>query len=308
VRTRRATTFVTAVVLVLVGATASEACTGFAAYDERPLYGMNFDYPSHFPMKLFVDASGDVRTFALAFIRDGRPARTVGMNSLGLFGSTQELHPLGGGKDAREPGELFLWEVVQPALAVYGSVDDAVRPLETRRLVQHESVRLHALLADASGRAVIVEPGDDGNDLTWMDGDFIVMTNFCNADLVGRPTEEARGVGADRYQIAHGMLSGRPDDFGVEDAMDVLKATSWDWTRASMVFDPRDGVVYLALEGDYSKIYRITLDDSMVRTHSGFDEDESWPIRLWGLPTAILSGESKPGFLERVRMFLGRGQ
>ena len=56
-RARRAITCTVAVAVILIGTTASEACTGFAAYDERPLYGMNFDYASQFPMKLFVDTS-----------------------------------------------------------------------------------------------------------------------------------------------------------------------------------------------------------------------------------------------------------
>lgn len=282
------------------------ACTGFAAYGERTLYGMNFDYPSHYPMRLLIDESGDVRTFALAFVRDDNAVRTVGMNSKGLFGSMQELHPMGGGQGTREAGELFLWEIVLPSLAVYGSVNDAVRPLETKRLVQHTSVTLHALLADTTGRAVIVEPTDDGNALTWMDGDFIVMTNFCNADLAGRGPADATGVGADRYRVAHRMLDGRPDSFGVEDAMDVLEATSWNWTRASMVFDPAEAVVYLALEGDYDRVFRVSVEERSVETHAGLDEANDWTIPSRGLPTVNLSGGSRPSFLERLKMFLGR--
>ena len=90
--------------------------------------------------------------------------------------------------------------------------------------------------------------------------------------------------------------------------MDVLEATSSGWTRASMVFDATDGVVYLALERDYSRVYRVSIEDAVVETYSSFDESESWPIHWRGLPTAILSGESKPSLLERVLMFLGRAR
>ena len=72
-----------------------------------------------------------------------------------------------------------------------------------------------------------------------------------------------------------------------------------------MVFDPAAGEVYVALEGDCSKIFRVSLDAKVIETYSGFDEHASWPLNSWGISMTELQG-GKPGLLERIRGFFAR--
>jgi hypothetical protein len=70
-----------------------------------------------------------------------------------------------------------------------------------------------------------------------------------------------------------------------------------------MVFDPVALEVYVALEGDFSKIYRVSVEDATIETHEGFEEHESWKLGRFGVSTAVLAGES-PGILDRIiRLF-----
>ena len=69
-----------------------------------------------------------------------------------------------------------------------------------------------------------------------------------------------------------------------------------------MVFDPAAGEVYVALEGDFSKIFRVSLESATIETHSGSGKHESWPLGRFGVSAAELAGD-EPSFLDRIIRF-----
>lgn len=275
------------------------ACTGLAVYSERPVYGMNFDYSPDVPVRLLIDDAYGVRTFHMAFVTGPRRMpRTVGMNEHGLFVSTQELHPMvkaGPPGDGQQcPGGLY-----HQALREFSSVTEVEGHLQTTRVVDCYDLTLHLLLADPEGRAIVVEPGVGGHEITEVSDGRLVMTNFANCRFAGADRDSIYGVGAERYRTAHDLIEERFDGFDVDDAMDVLAAAASEWTRTSMVFDPLAGEVFVALEGDFSRIFRVSIEEATVETHTGFDEHESWKLGRFGVSTAVLAG-ADPTFLDRV--------
>ncbi len=293
------------VVAVSVGAGApAGACTGFAVYADRPLYGMNFDYDTSRAMRLFIDETARGRVFNLGFEwSNGSFARTVGMNDRGLFVSDQELHPMTEGVRSPYTGEMYPWQLYHLALAQHDSVGGVLEALATENMVQGPSVSLHLLFADAAGNAAIVEPGSDDDIITMIDGDYLVMTNFPCGEFVGVDPSEVRGVGADRYVIAHRYLSEHAASFDVENAFTLLEKASFCLTRASLVFDPVELEVYVALERDFDHVLRISLENGAIETHAGYDEPRRWLIGSDGIPTASLTSERR-GLLSRLRRLL----
>ncbi len=283
---------------------AASACTSFASYGEETYYGMNFDYDAGFPLRIFIDSSDGEKIFHLAFMLENRPIRTSGMSTRGLFSAIQELYPEEPGVPSAGPDELFVWQLYMRALDEFDRVEQATDLLATKRVVQAEWGRnLHLVIADAEGGAIVVEPGEETNTITPIDGESIVMTNFCVGDFVGSESEGIFGVGADRYVGARDYLEEHADSLDLEDAFEVLERTSWNRTRASMVFVPGSGEVYLAFERDFDRILRVSLESRTVKTCAGYDEPASWRVGALGLPATAFD-DPKPGFLARVRRLL----
>jgi hypothetical protein len=290
----------------LAGPFTCHACTGFAVYSERTLYGMNFDYDTSVPVRLLIDESEGTRAFHVAFVMGLRSMpRTAGMNEHGLFASDQELHPMVGDASTPGPGEQCAWQLYAQALSEFATVSDINEHLKTHRMVDCPGPTLHLLFADPSGRAMIVEPGDDGNIIIPIERDYIVMTNFRNCDFSGSELADVYGVGADRYRIAHEYLEEHFEGFDVSDGLELLERSSSRWTRCSMVFDPTAGEVFVALEGDFTRTLRVSLEDATIETYSGFDEHASWRLGRLGVSTTELAGED-PGFMDRIIRFFVR--
>jgi hypothetical protein len=267
---------------------------------------MNFDYDTSVPVRFLIDESGETAAFHVAFVRGPRNVpRTAGMNEHGLFAATQELYPMVRDVGMPGPGEQCFWRLYATALSEFASVADVEEHLATHRTVNCPGVTLHALFADPSGRAVVVEPGEDGHRVTEVDNDRIVMTNFANCRFVGSDPDSIYGVGSDRYGTAHSFLEERFEGFDVADGFELLESVAWEWTRCSMVFDPAAGEIYLALEGDFSKILRVSLADRTIETHSGYEEQRSWHLNKWGVSAIALQGGT-PGFFERIRDYFGQ--
>jgi hypothetical protein len=293
-----------AVAAVLSCCTAS-ACTSFASYGDTTYYGMNFDYPQGFPVRIFVDSAGGERIFHLAFMRDGRPRRTAGMNSRGLMSATQELYPVERGVSTTGPDEMFIWEVYFRALNDFESVQEVSELLETTRVVQPgHGKNLHVLVADAVGGALVVEPGEESNTITPIDGEYIVMTNFCIGDLAHSEPMEIPGFGNDRYVVARDYLEGHARTLDLDGAFEVLRLTSWHYTQASVVFSPRRGEAYVCFDRDFDRIVRVSIEDATAETYSGYDEPATWRIGRLGLAASAFDDPDQ-GLIARVRRWLG---
>ncbi len=113
----------------------------------------------------------------------------------------------------------------------------------------------HSLMGDASGRILVLEPG---NGYACLQGSCAAMTNFSLLNLPRDLTDETAGYyGRDRYDTAMDMLQAAGDDFSPEAALKVLKATrqTGHWaTRVSFVYSCSEKTVRYCLEGDFGSI------------------------------------------------------
>jgi hypothetical protein len=300
--------------LLLVGAVVLHglACTSFAVYSGKTLYGMNFDYPPN-EIRFSIEEHGTGAVFIGSFWMEEHYGRTVGMNERGLFSSDQMVFPLRAGVEEPGEDEVHIWNAFYWGLRECTTVDEVMAWIGERRLVQYPTLPLHNLYADPSGNAMVVEAGEDGNVLTEIDGPFLVMTNFHNGDFQGAVLNEIHGEGADRYRTATTYMEGHLAEFDIDHAFEVLRQTaqgSGDFkTRYSLVFDPEAREIYVALECDYDHIWKVSLDARTIETYAGFDEDvilaldeegivgpalqahvATGPARIRALPFLILGG------------------
>lgn len=254
----------------------ASACTSFAVFSNEVYYAMNFDFLNP-AMKLLITANGDVRTFHLAFERCMNDFRffvnTVGMNNKGLFASCQELSPANENPREKTDNNLFIFELYE-AMAHCRSVDEIVKISKERPLVDMPGITLHNLFADINGRAVVTEAGEKATLMTGNNESYLVMTNFSNASLAGKSYIDAEGKGADRYKICHEYLSRHASDFTIDHGLKLLSMTvnrdPQYPTACSMVFDPQNSEVYIVLQGAFSKILKLSIENCTIETWKGF--------------------------------------
>jgi len=265
-------------------ASISLCCTGYAVYADKTWYGMNFDYPPESDIRFSVSDSDGCGTFTMQFFNNDRFrwVPTVGMNEHGLFSSLQYQYPMIEGISVPSQDQLYIYQLFIAAINDCYSIDEVKCIIDSVELINLYDLTLHALIADPSGSALIAEAGNSENLVTAITGDWIVMTNFPNADFINTPPAEIRGVGDERYRRALSHIEENYNSFGLSEAIGTLEAAvnnHAEWgTKASMVFDPLERTVYVGIDGDFQRIWKVSLYEGMIETWSGFVKYRSAPV------------------------------
>lgn len=266
------------VILLAIYPVQALACTSFAVYRGSTLYGMNFDYPD-VPVRYAISQSGDMSVFHVDFQTNGRYIPIAGMNGQGLFLAVQMLYPEALGTIEAGSNKAELHTFAQQALFGMKSVEEVKQQLEGQQLV-NTFLMLHCMLADRSGEAIVLEPGMEQNHITQNPGDYLIMTNFSNADAYNPDTQKMEGVDCERYLAADAYIAQNSDSFEIEGGLETLKRTVQSEggfpTQHSMVCDPVNGEIYIAIRGDFERIWKISLPEKTIESYRGFEQ----PIKL----------------------------
>ncbi len=260
------------------------ACTGFAVYTGEPIYGMNFDYPPR-ELRFRLISQNERLVFRMEFPQEGVWYSTVGMNSDGVFSSVQMLFPEWPAVQAG-PDQMYLWRVSDYALEETSSASQTMDLLSSRHVVEGQT-SLHTIIADPQGNAFVLEPGRENNRITPIQGKSLLMTNFPLADFAGKESRQMQGVGADRYQKAWAYIAETLDRFDTTQAFETLHRAQNDGgspTLCSMVFLPNRREVFIALNRDFNKLWRVSLRDRTVSTYQGFAGSGELPVTDRGSP------------------------
>ncbi|WP_066507059.1 hypothetical protein [Abyssisolibacter fermentans] len=258
-----------AIIIAIMCISQAYACTGFAVYKNGVYYGMNFDYPQH-ELLFRVYSSGDMEVFSFEFeYNKGIFVPLLKMNSEGLFINVQAEYPEKKKKDIRNDDEIFTYEV-NTNVETKTTCQEVRSLLEERRLINCFKT-LHNLVADISGDAMIVEAGEHKNDITNIEDDFIVMSNFNNASFDGLDPDEVKGAGARRYKEAYRYIS-EHDSFAVDEGLELLELVSQTEhpTQASLVLDAKEKTVYISIARDYERIFKFDILKRTLESYRGF--------------------------------------
>lgn len=273
-----------------------QACTSFVdCRGNSCWFGMNFDWhpEQEILFRIESDSEGEP-VFTMSFIAGGNPVPTVGFTSDGRFSTMQVTDaPWTGPADGSDHPLIFIpfYALVYNAATV-ADIQEMAGETPFR---QYDDPPLHVLVADAAGSASIVEVGENGNRLLDLAaGDVLVMTNFSNCAWQGADPENIQGVGADRFRAAHAALEADEGGMGPSEGMAVLEAavnTSETFpTRASMVFDPSAGRVYLAVFGDFGNLWSLDLSTREMSPWPETDPLETFTVDSTGVSASFLSG------------------
>jgi len=250
---------------------------------------MNFDYPD-VEIMFTINPSGDLKVFQMEFLQEGDFVPTVGMNSEGLFASCQMLYPEANGLTRAGASEVYTWQVYRESLFSFRTVEEVAEFLSDKRVV-HWNLTLHDLIADEHGDAMVVEAGDEENVITRIEGDFIVMTNFPNGEFAGKGYQDVEGVGAKRYKAAYEHILGDKSVFDVDQALETLEkaVSTGEWpTLCSMVFDPDNGDVFIALNRDFDRVWKVSMEAQTIENYRGVRQGKKMPLASSGIRASEL--------------------
>lgn len=134
------------------------------------------------------------------------------------------------------------------------TLDEALHLVQTRPVVYAPDATMQAMLSDASGRVLIVEPG-----LGWRmeRARFSLITNYSLLDPAS--TRPFLVPGDSRYEQAQALLERCGPDFSARDALSVLQAVRQEgpWaTRVSFVHSVRERAVYYVQNNHFESVQR----------------------------------------------------
>ncbi len=248
-------------------------CTSFIVNSENVLYGMNFDFPD-VEIKLLVRTVNDKKIFLMSFKQAENLFIPIGgMNSSGLFGNLQMLFPTEELTNQVDSNQITTLKLLIDGLNNFSKVNEVINYIDNKKVVQ-SNVTLHSLFADAFGDGVIIEAGKDENMITKINDKFLIMTNFPVCKFRDKNYNEIEGVGADRYEIAYESIVQNINFFDRKETFETLEKAKMEKanfkTQCSLVFNPKEGNIYLSIRRDFSKIWKINISEQTIETFSGF--------------------------------------
>jgi hypothetical protein len=273
------------------------ACTSFAVYSGEIWYGMNFDY-SNVAIKFSIFHIGNKKIFRAQF---GSGGFIAGMNDSGLFTCGQILYYNNGeptfsnGSNTLSIGNLYDYSINN-----LSTVAEITTCIGTKKIIPSWGLNSHFLFADKTSNAVVIEPFGSYNGITPVKDSFLVMTNLPNYDFIGMNYNAVIGVGSDRYKTAFAYIQGHKSIFGFNEGFETLRRTvqsTGDYpTQISLLFDPIKMETYFCLKRDFSKVWKISLNNETIETYSGFaiqqrtklDEAGIWSYDLPYIVTSII--------------------
>ncbi len=261
----------TIVIFLLSSSVKINGCTSFASYGTRPIYGMNFDYPQT-SLTLTIETEGITDYFRIRF--DGN-LDVVGVNDKGIFTNAQMQYPHQIGVSNPGPLDIFFSELFIISLTSFNGAGYIREFLtESQRLLrQYPQITLHEMIAGPQ-QAFVAESGDTVNHVTDMENNMLVMSNFPLYKFAGQPYTSVTGVGAARYKTLYEYVRDNNDSFSILKGFEGLsrcRQSGGFATRFSIVCDPDSNNIYISFRNDFNKIWRISLDEKIIETWSGFD-------------------------------------
>ena len=259
------------------------SCSLFAAFgsEKNMFYGRNFDWRYSPALLLFTDPPDGYASVSMVdigylvpsilqdkvteltdlsvqerqFLLDAPAWPFDGMNDQGLVVGMAAVMDSRAPYDPAKPSIDSL-EVIRLMLDQARNMDEAVTILDSYN-VEMGSVPIHYLIADRSGRAVLVEFNDEmvviPNDSPWH-----LATNHLRVNVSpGAPS------GCWRYDRIEQLLTAKDGDLTSQQPIDLLQSVSQDGdyaTQWSIVYGIDSGLIQIAMGQEYDKVITFQFD------------------------------------------------
>jgi hypothetical protein len=247
-------------------------CTAFVSYNQKPIYGWNYDYT---PSDIYfsIKKEGNHKCFRLFSISNGLRATSVIFNSYGFIGCMNALPDPKMRYNLEKSDNMFsmpeIWNNVS-----FLKLADEVRGLFKDKILSYYPVKTdqmppfstHFLFADKTGDSFILEYDLDQKFIIPIKGKFQLMTNFANCKEM--PVADLPFNGRGRYIYAMNYMDEHKNSFTLEDGLRLLLHTqqyeSWK-TLISIAFDVEELNIYFSLNRRNDTLFKFNLMDGVIK-------------------------------------------
>lgn len=252
------------------------ACSLFAVFgnQDEMLFGRNFDWDFSPGLLLFTDPADGyasvsmVDLYYLGFGEERAHGLTDlpledlenlliapflpfdGLNEAGLAVGFAAVPDRGREQDpAKETIDSLM--VVRKILDGAATIEEAADIIQEFNIDWGSGPALHYLVADASGRSVLIEFSKDEILILENQDPWQAATNFLVSEARGEPAAQCW-----RYGLITERLENSMGELSEEEAMALLEAVAQANTQWSVVYGSSAGEVWIAMGRDYSDIHR----------------------------------------------------
>jgi len=255
------------------------ACSLFAALGDADnmLYGRNFDWEFSPALLLFTDPPGGYASVSmvdiayLGFEGDAASGLTElplverqalldaprmpfdGMNERGLVISMAAVSPgdMQPDPDKETTGSL---RIIRKMLDRASNVDEALAIMQSYNIDMTGGPPLHYLIADASGRSVLVEFYQGEMVVTPNETAWHLATNFVRASV-----DDPADGNCWRYDEVSQRLADAKGQLSTQDAIDLLADVSQEITEWSIVYGISTGEINVSMGRQYDDVHTFHL-------------------------------------------------
>jgi hypothetical protein len=142
--------------------------------------------------------------------------------------------------------------IIRIILDQASSVDDAVAILKNYNIDMGSGPPLHYLVADRSGKAVLVEFYQGRMVVTPNEDPWHLATNFIRASVQGSPDGQCW-----RYDLISQWLAESGGRLEAGEALDLLTEVSQDSTQWSVVYEMNRGQVQAAMGRQFDQVHTL---------------------------------------------------
>lgn len=215
-------------------------CTRFVYHGDDIITGFNFEIDLSVWKHKVVE---EKECFYIGILRpDGTYHSYHGVNQNGNVGTLLYVHgnPNGGYQDSLSC--MTIADLTEQFIKAHICFDDVLQIVKTKKIIYAPDSTMQAMLSDAYGRVLIIEPGIG---YRQEHSKFSLITNY---SLINpESTKNFIVPEDDRYERALQLLGQYKDKFSVPDAFTLLHAVRQEgaWaTRISFVYSVKEQAVY----------------------------------------------------------------
>ncbi len=225
-------------------------CTRFVYRGIDTITGFNFDIdPAVWNHRIIKEKD----RFSIGILRpDGKRHSYHGVHRNGNVGTLLYVHGNPAGAYQNAAGCMTIADLTEQFIRAQLTFDDALRLVQTRKMVYAPDATMQAMLSDKRGRTLVIEPGLGYREDT---GRYSLITNY--SLLSPESTHPFLVPGDDRYERATQLLNGYGGLFTVCDALSVLRSVRQEgrWaTRVSFVYSPKEQTVYYVQNNRFEQV------------------------------------------------------
>ena len=232
-------------------------CIRFVVNNDDLITGFNFDIDlTVWNHRVILEKD----LFFIGILRpDGVYHSYHGVNRNGNAATLLYVHPARKAKRAAEnaqtpAGAIQISDLTEQFIRGNLTFDEVSGLLEKKELIYAPDASMQALLSDASGRVMILEPGI-GYRIERRR--YSLLSNY--SILEPASTKPFLVPGDDRYERAEKRLENADEQFSVKDALSLLHDVRQEglWaTRVSFVYSAGEQAVYYVQNGQFRQIRR----------------------------------------------------